>query len=421
MRRREFIGGLAAAAVMPGFAAGGTERIRRVADAAEIGKPLPAWKPGELELHFIATGVGENAFYRLPDGTTWLNDCGDYWYDKAAVPPMPSNERLGAEWVVRYIERLGVKGPIDYLTISHWHTDHVGDPKMRSVVTKDGRKVCGAALVAERLGVVRYSDFEHPEMNKYKSGDHSRLMMREYVELAVKERGLKAEAFRVGALDQFRLLHDPDGKYAKLFHVRNLCANGCAWTGRGEESRDFAGEQVELTKKPFIDANSVSMAVRIDYGPFRFYTGGDVGHAYRTKDGRVDYEAHVARVAGPVTVAKTNHHGTPDTMGKAVVGELRAAAWVSCVWHKAQINDTNMRWMSSRELYPGDRFLFPTWIPQPSVEAAKGCAWWKDVVSPGHIVVKVAPGGETYRIYVLGCRDESMRVESVFAGTVRAG
>ena len=416
MRRREFIGGLAAAAAMPGFAAGTAERIRRVADAAEIGKPLPAWRPGELDLHFIATGVGENAFYRLPDGTTWLNDCGDYWYDKTAVPPMPSNERLGAEWVVRYLERLGVKGPLDYLTISHWHTDHVGDPKMRAVVTKDGRKVCGAALVAERLGVVRYSDFEYPEMNKYKSGDHSRLMMREYVELAVKERGLIAEPFRVGALDQFRLRHDPDGRYAKLFHVRNLCANGCAWTGRGEEARDFAGEQVELTKKPFIDANSVSMAVRIDYGPFRFYTGGDVGHGYRTKDGRIDYEAHVAKVAGPVTVAKTNHHGTPDTMGRAVVGELRAAAWVSCVWHKAQINDTNMRWMSSRELYPGDRVLFPTAVPEQSRKATEGCAWWRDVAPAGHVVVRVAPGGASYRIFVLDDADESMRVKAVYEG-----
>ena len=39
----------------------------------------PGWRPGELDLHFVYTGCGENMFYRLPDGTSILNDTGDFY------------------------------------------------------------------------------------------------------------------------------------------------------------------------------------------------------------------------------------------------------------------------------------------------------------------------------------------------------
>ena len=43
--------------------------LARAVESPETGGTLPPWKPGELELHFIYTGCGENCFYRLPDGT----------------------------------------------------------------------------------------------------------------------------------------------------------------------------------------------------------------------------------------------------------------------------------------------------------------------------------------------------------------
>ena len=385
--------------------------IRRCESAAELGRPLPKWTHGELDLHFISTGVGENMFYILPDGTTWLNDCGDYCCDRTMVRPRPSDERLGGEWVARYVARLIDAKRIDYMTISHWHTDHAGDPKQRSVNAKDGRKVCGAALVAEYFDFDRYLDFEYPATNLYGTADRSMEMTRAYVDVARRERGLEAEPFRVGALDQIALRHDPKGEFASLFHVRNLCANAAVWTGEGEGVRDLAGPS-RSGKPVTVNQNTLSMGVRISYGPFSFYTGGDVSK----RIGGIDCEAAVAQACGPVTVAKTNHHGTPDTMGRDVVAALRPAAWVSCIWHKAQINDTNMRWMSSRELYPGDRVLFPTAVPEQSRKTTEGCAWWRDVAPAGHVVVRVAPGGASYRIFVLDDTDESMRVKAVYEG-----
>ncbi|MBP5622376.1 MAG: twin-arginine translocation signal domain-containing protein, partial [Thermoguttaceae bacterium] len=77
----------------------------------EIGKPYVGWKEGDFDMHFIHTGVSENCFHILPDGTTILLDCGDHnlknfgkvsWNhthkDEAACAPMPDDSRSPGEW-----------------------------------------------------------------------------------------------------------------------------------------------------------------------------------------------------------------------------------------------------------------------------------------------------------------------------------
>ena len=417
IRRREFIGGAAAAAATVGVAASPAERIRRVEGAKEIGRPLARWRKGEFDIHFICTGLGECGFYILPDGTTWLNDCGDYRYSGKHVPVVPSDARTAGDWVTRYIHRVSDGDVLDYLTISHWHTDHAGAAGRNGLKTPDGRMVTGAAQVAENFTVGRYFDFEWPLAKKYKGGDASMPMMRGYVDYAVKNRGLKVEQFRVGALDQIRPVRDPSGRWAKMFHVRNLCANGVAWTGEGEGTRDFAANYVKATKTDSIDVNILSMALRLSYGPFAFFTGGDVSKWLRDEDGKtVDYEAYVGERCGPVSVCKTNHHGYVDAMKKGFVAAVRPAAYLSAIWLDRQIADGNMKFMASRELYPGDRFFFASHIPEGSRRANAGCAWWKDFAPEGHAVVRVSPGGATYRIFTLDATNEDMIVTSVFDG-----
>lgn len=418
LRRREFIGGVCSATVFAGdtFGADG-ERICRVLHAAEIGRPLPRWRPGEFDIHFICTGMGECAFYILPDGTTWLNDCGDYRYSARHVPIVPSDARTAGDWVTRYIRRVTDSRRLDYLTISHWHTDHVGAPGRAGQKTPDGRYVTGAAQVAENFEVGRYYDFEWPYTKKYKGGDVSLGMMRASVEYAVKNRGLLVEPFRVGAEDQICPVRDPGNRWAKLFHVRNLCANGVAWTGEGEKTCDFAANYVRATKNPAIDVNILSMALKLSYGPFSFFTGGDLSKWLRDSDGRtIDYEAYVGERCGPVTVCKTNHHGYVDAMKKGFVSAVRPAAYLSAVWYDRQISDKNMKFMASRELYPGNRFFFASCVPPGSRTANADCPWWQDFAPEGHAVVRVAPGGATYRIFTLTPVDESMTVTSVFEG-----
>jgi len=272
--------------------------------------------------------------------------------------------------------------------------------------------------VADKFKVRRYLDFEYPDFRSYVGGDATAETMRAYVKHAAENEGLTVEAFRVGALDQIRLQHDAKGCYAKLFHVRNLCANGKAWTGKGEAVIDFGASTVKAQSgKRNVDVNILSMGVRIDYGKFSYYSGGDVSKWLKDEQGKtVDYEAYVGERCGPVTVCKTNHHAYPDAMREPFVCAVRPAAYLSNVWFYKQIADANMRFMSSRELYPGDRFLFPTCVPPKSRELNAGKDWWRDVAPEGHVVVRVASGGLTYRIYVLDNADETCRVLAVYEG-----
>ena len=61
---------------------------------------LPERRPGEMDIHFIHTGVGEQTFFVFSDGTTMLLDCGDTHHAKYMkdVPPRPDSTRYGGEW-----------------------------------------------------------------------------------------------------------------------------------------------------------------------------------------------------------------------------------------------------------------------------------------------------------------------------------
>ena len=92
--RRTFLKNCAAAGIV------GTVGVAGRVEAS-AGDVFPGWKPGEMDLHFIYTGSGENMFYSLPDGTSILNDTGDFFRPKDLehTPLLPSAERVGGEWV----------------------------------------------------------------------------------------------------------------------------------------------------------------------------------------------------------------------------------------------------------------------------------------------------------------------------------
>ena len=99
MKRREFI----KAGVFAAIGAAGCTGSRGFV-APCVGEAYAGWRTGELDIHFINTGVGEQTFFIFPDGTTMLLDCGDHYRHKIAdevVPRRPSPERLGGECVRR--------------------------------------------------------------------------------------------------------------------------------------------------------------------------------------------------------------------------------------------------------------------------------------------------------------------------------
>lgn len=398
----------------------------------EMGKPYAGWKEGDFDMHFIHTGVTESCFHIFPDGTTALIDAGDHntenfgkvsWNstrsDAAACKAMPDRSRRPGEWVARYISRLLPElKTIDYVVASHFHSDHIGSPKsgLRKTTDRDPNYVIsGISHVGEFYRFDTAFDRGYPDYSRPTSSKPSEWRnLVDFFEYKEKTDGLKREKFEVGALDQISLRKAP-GKYD--FHSRNLVANGVVWGGEGKENLDLF-EKYPKNKETNKNENTRSMATVFQYGPFRFYTGGDLSGKIADEQGKdVDIEGCVGRVCGPVDVVKTNHHASGDAMFKSFVNAVRARVYVTCCWWKGHVNPGPCSNMcdDSENGYPGPRLLCPTDAHEMNAEWLQKAPWrGKLCERGGHVVVKAYDGGKKYKVYYLTAKDESMNVELVF-------
>ena len=396
--RRDFLGCMASTGVFAAMPAFGS--------AAKT--VYPGWKPGELDIHCIQTGCGEQTFFMVPDGTTMLLDCGDMYRPQylMQVPRQPSPERLGGEWVSRYVQRLTPQRTIDYFVLTHWHADHCGGPSLRSERAADGRRVCGITRFAEDFAIRHYFDHQYPRSGVYAASPSldALEMMRAWIPLMQGRSGMQPHAFEVGALNQIKMLGPDAAKYEKAFSIRNLHANCVYWDGKGG-TVDYAPEYMRQRPEMngTISENVLSLGFRLDYGKFSAYFGGDVDYP--------DYEDRLAPVIGKVNVCKMNHHGCPTSMGRELCRELAPQLYLACIWSPNQVTDANLVNMTSRELYPGPRYLCPGYLPKVKRREYAGRDFMNDYLPvQGHTVVKVAPGGASWEFFVLTAEDESMTV-----------
>ena len=396
--RRDFLGCMASTGVFAALPALGSA-ARAV---------YPGWKPGELDIHCIQTGCGEQTFFIFPDGTTMLLDCGDMYRPQYLmnVPRQPGPERLGGEWVSRYVQRLIPQRTIDYFVLTHWHADHCGGPSLRSECAADGRRVCGITRFAEDFAIRHYFDHQYPRSGVYASSQDSDAleMRRAWIPLMHDRCGMQPHAFEVGARNQIKMLGSDAAKYEKAFSIRNLHANCVYWDGKGG-TVDYAPEY--MRQRPEMNGtiaeNALSLGFRLDYGKFSAYFGGDIDYP--------DYEDRLASVIGKVNVCKMNHHGCPTSMGRELCRQLAPQLYLACIWSPNQITDINLVNMTSRELYPGPRYLCPGYLPKVKKREYAGRDFMNDYLPvQGHTVVKVAPGGASWEFFVLTVEDESMTV-----------
>jgi beta-lactamase superfamily II metal-dependent hydrolase len=361
------------------------------------GDALAPWSRGTLDVHHINTGRGNATLFVLPDGTTLLVDAGDGGaLPPRGTPPRPDASRPPAEWIARYVRAMGVSA-IDYGYVTHFHADHMG----------------AMAELAKRVPVRVMVDRAWPDY-AFPAADHREFTTPEfarYLEL-VRAGVVKPMRLVPGRADQIVLVRDP-GAYPE-FEVRSIAANGEVWTGGpSAATRRVFPDLAGLSREDWPTENMSSLAIRVRYGALDYFTGGDIpGNVRPGYPDWQDVETEVARATGPVDVALLNHHGNRDSQNAFFVGALRPRVWILHVWSADHPGHDVLARLYSTRLYPGPRDVFATNM----IEANRiviGPLLDQLASAQGHVVVRVAPGGASYRVIVLDDAAETYAVKAV--------
>jgi hypothetical protein len=403
---------------------------------AVAGQPLPAWERGMLDIHQFNTGTGDAAFFVLPDGTTMVLDAGagyreDQVKTRYDAPQRPNASLRPGQWFARYVQRMhpeGARGAIDYALLTHFHGDHMGTLVPSSPQSASGPyRLSGITDLGDVVPIRKMVDRGWPDYN-YPGESRGAMMLnyRAFLEWQAANRGLQTERFVPGRADQIVLRRAP--RDYPRFEVRNIAANGYVWTGEGTRSRNRFPEGVLPVE------NNCSLAFRMAYGPFAYFNGGDMagvtnaavaGVAPKQPPAWGEMESAVAWATGPVDVHAVNHHGTPDAANAYFLSILKPRIHIMSIYASSQPGPEVLRRLQSDLVYPGPRDVFMTnWLwpgrreHMTTLYGEADAAWLVEQIdriaaNQGHILVRVDPGGGSYRVIVIDDSREDGAVLSV--------
>lgn len=388
-------------------------------DKAEaVGKMVTPWSPGILDIHHLNTGRGDAALCIMPDGTSMLIDAGNLRAGNPRhTPPRPDGSRTPGEWICRYVRHV-LSGwrrvALDYVVITHFHADHLGEVSDDQKLSKSGGfKLTGITEVGEHIPIKKIIDPGWPDYNYPQPLDDQRVHnYRAFLEYHRAKGHLQVEKFRPGVNDQIVLLRKPR-RYPN-FEIRNIAANGEIWTGVGTSTMHLFPPLEGLEPGDIPTQNMCSIALRMSYGKFDYFAGGDlIGVAkHGVAPAFHDVETPVGQVVGPVDVSVATHHGDLTAQNANIIASLRPRVHILQVWAASHPAPTVLWRMLSTLLYPGPRDIFATNMMRetkvvigPNIEKLKS--------DQGHILVRVQPGGDQYDIIILDDSAENYQVKAV--------
>jgi hypothetical protein len=373
---------------------------------AQVGATLPPWSRGTLDIHQISTGRGNAAVLVFPDGTTMLVDAGAAGDGQpiADTDPRPNATRTAGGWIVRYLQRLDIDR-LDYAVLTHWHGDHIGQVTATSPMSKSGKyKLTGITEVGDAIPIGtlidRGTDYLPPQDDA---------TLQNYRAFAAER---KHETIRVGANDQIAPRREP-GAF-KSFEVRNVAANGMLWNGQGDGAHAIFPPLASLAAEDKPSENMCSIGLRVRYGKFDYFTGGDMPGV--PDAGNPDWqsvETAVAKAIGATDVHVANHHGSIDPESAFFLSTLRSTVIILPAWSPTHPSQDSLKRMMTQRLYPGPHDIFVTTLREPT-KASIGSRVNQLKAQHGHIVVRVAPGGDEYRVFVLDDTTDEAKVTGVF-------
>lgn len=378
---------------------------------------LAPWSRGMFDIHHISTGRGNATFMVFPDGTTMLFDAGEIsdthprTLSDRNSKLHPDHSKQAYEWLVQYITEFSPlsKPQIDYGVISHFHDDHFGEWDTLKRKSVQGNYVLtGFTGVGDIIPIKKMVDRGHTTpislrseifQKRYAQDEyHIVQSLNNYFSfLAVQQKnGMNYDSIVVGANDQFVLTREP-GSFPE-WEIKNIAAGGRVATGYKNR------ESVNLFSETYYPGeNPLSVCLKIRYGKFDYFTGGDVSGI--DEFGAPDFqsmEAQIAALIGAVDVATLNHHGNRDSQQGYYVRTLRPRVWIQQTWSSDHPGHDVLRRIMSPIIYPGPRDLFATDMLDPNINVI-GDSFVNRAykAKKGHIVIRVQPGGDRYCVYVL--------------------
>lgn len=382
-----------------------------------IGKTLPDWQEGYMDIHAINTGRGESTLYIFPDGTTMLVDAAGSLLSSSdeipPTPPKPNSSISSGQVITNYVKhfiKAASNDTLNYILLSHFHSDHMGSYSTSLPMASSGNfRMGGITEVGAKIPFKKIIDRGYPNYS-YPTNKTSTDFMSNYIEFinwSKTAHNATAEQFHVGKSDQISLTHNPS-EYSN-FKVHNIVANGLVWAGNGTGSVNTLPSVKELVAAN-ADENIFSIGFHLSYGLFDYFAGGDLQYNGKSTYSWKDIETPVAGVMTPVDVMKANHHGTLYTNGETFLNKLDPQVVLIHPWRDVHPNPETIG-----RIYAENNTCKIFTTNMTSANKVRLAEYMSKICTiQSHIVVRVAPKGLEYTIYILDDTNEEYKVNKIF-------
>ena len=377
------------------------------APAVTVGDPLPAWSEGYLDIHYISTNRGECAFYILPDGTTMVVDAGETYSSGTEIPKRPDNTFRTYEVYGKYIKHFlpaSADGKIDYAFLTHFHIDHMGDiDSSNPIHPQGGYQLCGFPGLFEEVPFRKIIDRGYPSYDDDPSilppskESKSTGNFIKFVKYVAANKGVAVERFNVGTDKQLVLTGAGRDKYPD-FRIFNHVGNGNCY-------------QLDDGKNGYIKENEAGSengnccGFHLQYGKFDFIAAGDLVSVPQNQQA-----LYVRDCVGKLEAFKSNHHMNTNSWGSTMQSTNFNPRVVIVPSFATKHADPGIMSYLAQQSWIKDIYLTKNWdsTMEAHKELYQGCAGYD-----GHVVIRVAPGGEKFNVYMLDNTDYQYKVKSV--------
>ncbi|MEP6494313.1 MAG: hypothetical protein ABJF01_16640 [bacterium] len=301
---------------------------------------------------------------------------------------------------------------LDYALLTHFHPDHYGAVVASSPSSANGAyTLAGITQVGDAIRIRTLIDRGWPDY-QYPAPltDSTIANYRRFLE-AQRTRGTTVERFKAGSPTQLRLRHDaakfPTAKF------RNIIGNGEAWTGTGDATHALFPPLASLAAADLPSENMCSLAFTFSYGPFRYYTGGDLpGAADPGFPAWHAVEPMIAGVVGRVDVHVVNQHGSMGEESEPFLRALSSSVFIVPSWAPSHPAPDVLKRIVNSRFAPAERFVYATDL-RDAAKIVIGQRAGSLAAPPGHVIVRVERGGARYWVIVTSNADERDIVLSV--------